>query len=274
MHGLLLAFLIPMSTEGSAIGNEWLVESSSYRANEISTAVAPSKADSAPSAATYVDYAWTYQCQTVYPGPPVSPDCGLNYSCPDPADVLWRLWGQRADETWLGLNVRSCFDEDEDPAAPTAAAAVITPAMVLNEIRRIGLPNPTLTTEPPGSTLVNLETRFTTTDESFTAEVTLLGRPVSLRATPTRYVVDHGDGTSGSTSDTASSRSQSDTEDVLVHTHTYASSGAVSPQVTTTWSASFSVAGGPLTQIDETITVTSPATELDVRSSTPLLTGG
>ena len=230
--------------------------------------------DTAPGVAieveesAHLDYAWAYACQTVFTGTPGGVDCGINDTCSD-GTVNWRLWAQRPDGTWQGTQTFDCFNEGEDPAAPTAAAPVITPAMILNEIRRIGLPDPELTTEPPGSTLVNLDTRFKTTDESFTAEVTLLGRPVSLRATPISYVVDHGDGTSGSTSYSA----EASAGDVLVHTHAYTASGSVSPQVTTTWAASFSVAGGPMTDIDETITVVSPATTLDVRSSTPLLAG-
>ncbi|QWC84907.1 hypothetical protein KLP28_15380 [Nocardioidaceae bacterium] len=139
--------------------------------------------------------------------------------------------------------------------------------MVLNEIRRIGLPDPELTTEPPGSTLINLDTRFLTTDETFTADTTLLGRPVALSAVPVSYAVDHGDGTSGTSSTTE------DSSGLLMHTHTYGATGRVNPQVTTVWAASFSVAGGPATDIDETITVVSPATDLLVRSSTPRLAG-
>ena len=266
--GLLLQ-AVAGNTDAYAGDDYFALEREQAVAKDQSTAFAREARGMQQPASFYTNYAWTYACTLTYPGPIKSDECGINLgSCEAPGEVLWRLWGQRSNGAWVALNDRACFGEDEDPATPTAAAPVITPAMVLNEIRRIGLPDPELTTEPPGSTLVNLETRFKTTDEAFTAEVTLLGRPVSLRATPTSYVVSHGDGTSGSTSD----GSQND-GDVLVHTHFYTASGTVSPQVTTTWAASFSVAGGPMTDIAETITVASPATTLDVRSSTPLLVG-
>ncbi len=148
----------------------------------------------------------------------------------------------------------------------------LTPGDVQREFERLSWPSSTVVVQPPkGRTLVNFETNFYTTNTAPTTRtVTLLGRRVTIEATPTAYTWHFG-------ADTADAeRSTSDPgapyPDLRV-TYRYTRVGMAHPSVDTTYSGRYRVGGGAWRTIPQTLTVTGAAVDLEVVSATPHLVG-
>ncbi len=112
------------------------------------------------SAPAYADYRWASVCA------PLSSqranrnyDCGAARVCPDKAERLWQLWGQLSDGGWSLLGSQ-CFGRP--PTAAQTPRPQVTPALVLQAIRRVGLPALETHTQPADKTLVNFDTIFYT----------------------------------------------------------------------------------------------------------------
>lgn len=146
----------------------------------------------------------------------------------------------------------------------------LTPGDVRREFRRLSWPASTVVVQPPkGRTLVNFETNFYTTNTAPTTRtVTLLGRRVTIEATPTAYTWHFGaaDG-DRSTSDPGAAY-----PDLRV-TYRYTRVGTVHPSVDTTYSGRYRVDDGGWRTIPQTLTVPGAAVDLEVVSATPHLVG-
>jgi hypothetical protein len=140
--------------------------------------------------------------------------------------------------------------------------------MVLNEIRRIGLPRLQARTQPEDKTLVNFDTIFYTEARPFSATVTLLGRQVEMVAEPTEYVWFHGDG--GVTRTTGPGAPYPSKEITYRYSDAHTT---VRPRVDVTYTARFRVNGGPWQDIPETVTITGPETSLRISEAAPVLSG-
>ena len=209
----------------------------------------------------YVAYRWASTCGGLNAA---NLDCGAARTCPDPLEHRWRLWGQRSAGTWDPLETR-CFD-----APPTAAQTPkpqVTPGLVLNAIRRIGLPQLSVHIQPQGKTLVNFDTNFYVDPQQFNRTLTLLGQSVDVEATPTGYTWLHGDGTSATTTDPGAPYPE------LAVTYAYPTAATVAPSVQVTYTARFRVGGGAWQQIPGTVTVDGPPTNLLVVEGTGVLSG-
>jgi hypothetical protein len=191
-------------------------------------------------------------------------DCIASRACARPRERLYRLWGRTAaDDTWVPLSAR-CFGN----GPPDAPQPQITPALVLNEIRRIGLPTLQARTQPEGKTLVNFETIFYTEAQPFSATVTLLGQQVEVTAEPIRFTWHHGDGTAAETTGPGAPYPSREI------TYRYSDAGGtVHPRVDVTYQARFRVNAGTWQDIDETLTITGPEGDLLVREASPALSG-
>ncbi|HSJ20482.1 MAG TPA: hypothetical protein VK964_07900 [Nocardioidaceae bacterium] len=193
-------------------------------------------------------------------------DCYAAQVCPGARERLYRLWGRaEATETWVPLST-SCFG-----SAPTDADTPrpqITPALVLNEIRRIGLPTLRTHTQPEDKTLVNFDTIFYAQPRPFTATVTLLGQQVDITAEPTSYTWHHGDGTSATTRTPGAPYPSQEVTHRYTNAHT-----TVRPRLDVTYAARFRVNDGIWQTIDETVTITGPETALRITEATPVLSG-
>jgi hypothetical protein len=75
----------------------------------------------------------------------------------------------------------------------------ITSAVVLNALRRIGLPALEVQIQPEDKTLVNFDTIFYAEPQTVTRDLTLLGQRVQVQATPSSYAWSFGDGAGTST---------------------------------------------------------------------------
>ena len=144
----------------------------------------------------------------------------------------------------------------------------VTPAMVLAAFRRIPLPELRSISQPATKTLINFDTIFYTRAEPLTRTVTILGQSVRLEIKPARFVWEHGDGTSVTTATPGSAYPRKD----IVYRYSDAHV-TVDHRVVVTWSAQWSLNGGPLQPVAGTVTTTGPVTPLRVAEASPALSG-
>lgn len=183
-----------------------------------------------------------------------------NVDCP-PGEEYLHLWGLAEDGTWH--LIRSGCMSPSDEELPT-----ITPALVLAELRRVGLPALSVSTTPADKTLVNLDTVFHTDPATVTRQLVLLGQAVTVEATPVSFGWDFGDGARDTTAEPGQPYPALDI------THRYADAAVtVRPSVTTVYTGRFRVDGGPWTDVGGTVTIPGPALPLRVAEATPVLSG-
>ncbi len=144
----------------------------------------------------------------------------------------------------------------------------VTEAMILAAFRRIPLPSLRSQSQPANKTLINFDTIFFTEAEPLTRQVTLLGQSVRLEIRPSRFEWVHGDGT---TRTTATAGAPYPAKEVV---HRYADAHrTVAHRVAVTWSAEYSLNGGPLQPVNGTVTTSGPATPLRIAEASPALSG-
>jgi hypothetical protein len=216
----------------------------------------------------YVKYQWASVCVMFDPSRPMSleTECTASFRCDDPRERVWELWGRLAgpEEIWRPLGTQ-CLGSPTDADIPLPE---ITPGLVLNEIRRIGLPTLETHTQPQDKTLVNFDTIFYTEPHPFSATVTLLGQQVDITAEPTSYTWHHGDGTDTTTRTPGAPYPAKD----ITHRYTRGDT-TVRPRVDVTYTARFRVNGGAWQDIDETVTIAGPQTSLRITEAAPVLSG-
>lgn len=217
----------------------------------------------------YSEFQWVVVCTTpssANGGDAVELDCMAAQSCPDPRERRFRLWGLSIETGgWAPLE-SGCFGAAPD--APEPARPQVTEAMVLNEIRRIGLPVLEARTQPEDKTLVNFDTIFYTQAQPFSTTVTLLGQRVEILADPAEFTWHHGDGT---TSTTATPGAPYPSKDI---TYRYGDADVtVLARVDVTYTARFRVGNGGWQNISETVTITGTETPLRVAEATGTLSG-
>ena len=140
--------------------------------------------------------------------------------------------------------------------------------MVLQAFRRIPLPALRSHSQPANKTLINFDTIFFTDAEPLTRQLTLLGQRVRLEIAPSRFEWVHGDGTSATTTTPGAPYPAKD----VVHRYADAHR-TVGHRVVVTWSARWSLNGGPLQPVNGTVTTAGPATPLRIAEASPALSG-
>lgn len=187
--------------------------------------------------------------------------------CPE-GSTQYRQWEISASgERPLGF---VCSGSGPPPPAEAAAAPPpqVTDAMVLAAFRRVPVPELRSVSQPADTTLVNFETIFYTEAEPLTETVTILGQRVRLEIAPSEFRWEHGDGTSATTSTAGAPYPRTD----VVYRYTDAHR-TVRHRVVVTWSAQWSLNGGPLRPVTGTVTTTGPTTALRVAEAVPALSG-
>jgi hypothetical protein len=161
-----------------------------------------------------------------------------------------------------------CLENNE-----SAPEAILTPGRILEAFRRIPVPSPELSVQPPGGrTLVNFDTIFHTDTEPFTETVTLLGRQVTFDIKPAEFTWHLGNGETMTTTDPGRPWRQGLPMSAYV-THRYLDAGDRTLRLTTTWTADWRVGGGTWQPVDGTVTTNSPTVPLDVVTARPKLVG-
>lgn len=150
-------------------------------------------------------------------------------------------------------------------AEPTTP--VLTVGLIRTAFAELRLPAGELVIQPPdGLTLVNFDTNFyTTSTEPIARTVTLLGRRVTLEATPSTFHWIFGDGESLTTSDPGAPYPQ------LRVTHNYLRKGTYRPSLATTYTGRYRVGGGPWRQIPGTVTIDGTGQALRAIEAEPKL---
>lgn len=211
-------------------------------------------------------YAWRTACDSgVGHNAGMAPVCPSN-TCPT-GQRQYRLWRTAPGPARpMGL----VCSGNGTPAVPAAAAAPpqVTDAMVLAAFRRIPLPAPRSHSQPDEKTLINFDTIFYTEAQPLTRTVTILGQRVRLEIRPSRFTWNYGDGTSAVTSTPGAPYPHKDILHRYQDAHT-----TVQHHVAVTWSAQWSLNGGPLRPVQGTVTTTGPATPLRIAEASPALSG-
>ena len=187
----------------------------------------------------------------------------LNGACMTPVACVTPVGTIRADvyrrevgsDRWV-LYSTVCVTHEQAVAAGVTQP-VVTPGMVQRAFERLSWPVSRVVVQPPGgTTLVNLATIFHTTNtRSSTRVVRLLGQRIEVRATPSRYVWHHGDGTVQETSSPGHSYPQAGHTDV---THTYPRKGRVVVRVDTVYVGQFRIGNGGWIDIPDPRTIVGP----------------
>ncbi len=175
---------------------------------------------------------------------------------PDATDILyWRYTAVRSPDGSQTPWVQSgavCLRPGDVPGTAV-------PAFTLADFRRLPLPQAGVNVQPAsGRTLVSVPTNLYATSRSATFRVTLLGTPVLVRARPTAWAWTYGDGSSRTFSTPGAPYPD------LGTAHTWTAPGRRTVTLTTTWSGTYSVAGGPALPVDGTASVVSPSLDIVV----------
>jgi hypothetical protein len=128
------------------------------------------------------------------------------------------------------------------------------------QFRRLPIPAAEIVVQPdPGSrpTLVNVETNLLTVRTVQLLRTTVLGQPVQVRATPSTYHWDYGDGARRVTTNPGGRYP------VMPTAHVYRTAGVFTVGLSTAFSGEYSVAGGPWLPIDGTASVPSPTVRIE-----------
>lgn len=162
------------------------------------------------------------------------------------------------------------------PVAVAAARPVLTVGAVRAAFRQVPFALPQVHVQPEGDvTLVNLPTFFEVrwpargVQPGEVARVDILGRSVRVRPLVRSFVYRFGDGDRlGPTSDAGGVYPEGTVR------HVYARPATVMVSVSATYGGQFSVDGGPWQQVGETITLTGPATGVQVLEARARLEAG
>jgi hypothetical protein len=178
-----------------------------------------------------------------------------------------------------------CFSQalkaEDDPftdcpggAKGGSGSAGITNSMVLSAIHRTYLPGARLVIQPPGGkTLVNFDTIFSTESDPFRRTVRLLGHEVVLKIWASSFRWQFGDGLALATDHPGRTYEHGLPMNSYI-THQYTDADVtVHPSVDTTYSAEYSVDGGPFQPVIGTVTIEGDAAGLRVVEARPVLTG-
>ena len=217
---------------------------------------------------TFTEYSWHSPCINFSPShsPVSAPDCGIARGCPEVDERSWQLWGlSAATDAWEYITSQ-CFGRP--PTVADTPRPQVTPGLVLNAIRRIGLPELTAQTQPADKTLVNFATIFFAEPETFTRTLTLLGQQVDVEATPSQFTWHYGDGTSQTTTSPGAPYPSKEITYSYTDAHT-----TVTPSVDVTYSARFRVNDGAWQDIGEMVTIAGPASNLRISEATAVLSG-
>lgn len=130
------------------------------------------------------------------------------------------------------------------------------------DFRRLPIPAAGLKVQPADRrTLVNVPTNLYAQSQATILPTTILGFPIRVRATPSRFHWKYGDGRALTTANAGGPYPRLDTA------HTYAQPGRQTVTLATEYTGEYSVDGGPWQPIDGTANVTSPGIGLTVEEA-------
>jgi len=149
----------------------------------------------------------------------------------------------------------------EEPAAAVEAAGAGVPVVVTSsDVSKVMANGSGITRQPPGAkALVSKIVIVYTSGDSQTLETEVGGAPVTIVATPVSYAWDWGDGATTTTTDPGAAYP----DQTVFHKYSHTAKGVVI-SLTTTWTATYSVGGGPAQPISGTLTTTDTSDPFDL----------
>ena len=149
----------------------------------------------------------------------------------------------------------------EEPAAAVEAAGAGVPVVVTSsDVSKVMANGSGITRQPPGAkALVSKIVIVYTSGDSQTMETQVGGAPVTIVATPASYTWDWGDGTTTTTKDPGAAYP----DHTVFHKYSHTADNVVI-SLTTTWTATYSVGGGPAQPISGTLTTTDTSDPFDL----------
>ena len=149
----------------------------------------------------------------------------------------------------------------EEPAAAVEAAGAGVPVVVTSsDVSKVMANGSGITRQPPGAkALVSKIVIVYTSGDSQTMETQVGGTPVTIVATPASYTWDWGDGTTTTTKDPGAAYP----DHTVFHKYSHTADNVVI-SLTTTWTATYSVGGGPAQPISGTLTTTDTSDPFDL----------
>jgi hypothetical protein len=193
-----------------------------------------------------------------------SDTCRASTANCSPGQFLVTTWTRTGDATnWVNQG-NSCTTD------PTTGEPVVLPTVTEADLRRIPLPASPVNLQPDsGEALLNVPLILHTTTGTITRDTTVLGYPVTIRATPASWTWTFGDGsTLGPTDDPGSPYPRQ------TLTHTYTDPGDHAITLTTTYTGEYTIAGLPYRPVVGTASVTSSPTPVHVLTGSAVLTRG
>lgn len=213
-----------------------------------------------------VEYSWLLACSENRPGAAML-DCSSAHTCPDEVESRWILWARELPTGEWFEYASECY-KTKPPIPDRPPRPSVTPDMVEEAVRRLGLPALPLQVQPADATLVNFDTIFYTEPQPFDHTVTLVGFDVRVVAEPVSYGWAFGDGSAVTTGIPGAPYPAKD----VVHRYDDAHV-TVEPSVDVTYEIRYAVDGGAFQQLDTTLTAQGPPTGLRIREATALLAG-
>ena len=167
----------------------------------------------------------------------------------------------KAVDLMLMLLNRPQSAPEEPAAAVEAAGAAGVPVVVTSsDVSKVMANGSGITRQPPGAkALVSKIVIVYTSGDSQTMETQVGGAPVTIVATPASYTWDWGDGTTTTTKDPGAAYP----DHTVFHKYSHTADNVVI-SLTTTWSATYSIGGGPAQPISGTLTTTDTANPFDL----------
>ena len=167
----------------------------------------------------------------------------------------------KAVDLMLMLLNRPQSAPEEPAAAVEAAGAAGVPVVVTSsDVSKVMANGSGITRQPPGAkALVSKIVIVYTSGDSQTMETQVGGTPVTIVATPASYTWDWGDGTTTTTKDPGAAYPNH----TVFHKYSHTADNVVI-SLTTTWSATYSIGGGPAQPISGTLTTTDTANPFDL----------
>ena len=167
----------------------------------------------------------------------------------------------KAVDLMLMLLNRPQSAPEEPAAAVEAAGAAGVPVVVTSsDVSKVMANGSGITRQPPGAkALVSKIVIVYTSGDSQTMETQVGGAPVTIVATPASYTWDWGDGTTTTTKDPGAAYP----DHTVFHKYSHTADNVVI-SLTTTWTATYSVGGGPAQPISGTLTTTDTSDPFDL----------
>ncbi|MEN2744211.1 PKD domain-containing protein [Sinomonas halotolerans] len=174
--------------------------------------------------------------------------------------VYWeRLDTRKPNAQWERLD-QSCLYPGKPPQRPGDVVIAVTE----KQLRELPIVAPKLGTQPGRHTLKGAETNIYADPAEQSFSITILGRKVDIKVTPSEYRWDYGDGTTLVTRYPGGPVPEERWGEKTVTSHIYTATGDFTVGLTTVFTGEFSVDGGPYQPIAGTAEIPSAPRTLSV----------